>query len=201
MNKSVSLSLLLIVLACTSTALMLRSIPRHHLTSKQQLDHQPDAFMHNVSYSQYDDQGLLHSHLSTTLIVHYPWEDSSRFNHPDYLIYTDKQVPWTVVANQGKSQGGSRRVHLWDHVKIHESQQLTEPEITIVTRTLTIFPNRSFAETDKDVTITRPDSTVQATGMTVDLKKRIIHLLSHSLGIYEAGQPQKRRQTKAKKTS
>lgn len=200
MSKRVSLSLLLIVLVCLNTALMLRNVSHYRATSKQQLDHQPDAFMHNVSYSQYDDQGLLHSHLSTALIVHYPWENSSHFNHPNYLIYTDKRVPWRVVANQGKSQGGSRQVYLWDHVKIHESQQSMEPETTIVTRTLTIFPNRSFAEADKDVTITQPNSTVQAIGMTADLKHGIVHLLSHSRGIYEADQPQKQ-QTKTKTKS
>ena len=192
MSKSVSLSILLIVMVCLSIHFMLRNVPRCHSTLKQQLDNQPDVFMHNVSYFQYDYQGLLHSHLKTRLIVHYPLEDSSYFNHPYYLIYTDKRVPWTVVANQGKSQGGVHRVYFWDHVKIHESQQPTEPETTIATRTLTIFPNHFFAKTDKDVIITRPNSTIQAAGMAADLKKGIVHLLSHSIGIiYETDQPQK----------
>lgn len=199
MSKGFSLSLLLIVLACLSTTLMLRDVPIYHSASRQQLDHQLDAFMHNVSYFQYDDQGLLHSHLNTPLIVHYPLENSSYFNHPNYLIYTDKRVPWTVIANQGKSQEGIRRVYLWNHVKIHKSQQPTEPEITIITRTLTIFPNRSFAETDKDVIITRLNSTVQAAGMTADLKRGVVHLPSHSIGIYVASQPQKSSKKKVKK--
>lgn len=194
MSKNVSLSILLIVLVCLSTPFILRNIFHHHFALKQQLDHQPDTFMHNVSYFQYDYQGLLHSHLNTSLVIHYPRENSSYFNHPYYLIYTDKRVPWTVVANQGKSQGGVRQVYLWDHVKIHESQQSTEPETTIVTHTLTIFPNRFFAKTDKDVIITRPNSTIQATGMTADLKKGIVRLLSHSIGIYEAKQAKSSRQ-------
>lgn len=192
MSKSISLSLLLVLACLSTTTLTLRHISHRHSTSKQQLDHQPDAFMHNVSYFQYDDKGLLHSHLNTSLIMHYPWENSFYLNHPCYLIYTDKRVPWTVVANQGKSQEGKfRRVYLWDHVKIHKSQQTTEPKTTIVTLTLTIFPNRSFAETDKDVTITWPNFTMRAAGMTADLKKGIVHLLSHSIGIYEADQPKK----------
>ena len=193
MSKNVSLSILLIVLVCLSTYFMLRNVPRHHSTSKQQLDHQPDAFMHNVSYFQYDYRGLLHSYLNAPLIVHYPWEDSSYFNHPYYLIYTDKRVPWAVVANQGKSQGGVRQVYLWDHVKIHESQQPTEPETTIITRALTIFPNRFFAKTNKDVIIIQPNSTVKAAGMTADLKKGIVHFLSHSIGIYEVNRSQKQK--------
>lgn len=186
MNKSVSLSLLLIVLACLSTALMLRNTPFNHPTSKQQLDHQLDAFMHNVSYCQYDNQGLLHSYLNTPLIVHYPLEDTSYFNRPNYLIYTDKRVPWTVVANQGKNQGKVHQVYLWNHVRIHKSQQPTEPETTIVTRNLMIFPSRSLVKTDKDVIITQLNSTVQAIGMTADLKKGTIRLLSHAIGIYES---------------
>ena len=190
MSKNINLSIVLIILMCFSTRPILQNILHHH-SSKLQLDHQPDAFMHNVSYSQYDYQGLLHSYLNTPLIIHYPREDSSYFDHPYYLIYTDKRVPWTAVANQGKSQRGVHQVYLWDHVKIHESQQPAEPETTIVTRTLTIFPNLFFAKTDKNVIITRPNSTMQATGMTVDLKKGIVHLLSHSIGIYEANQLKK----------
>ncbi|QTS84128.1 LPS export ABC transporter periplasmic protein LptC [Coxiella endosymbiont of Amblyomma nuttalli] len=199
MSKSVSLSLLLIILVCFSTAMVLQSIHHHHYTAKEQLGHQPDTFIYNVSYSQYDDQGLLHGHLNTSLIIHCPWKDSFYFNHPDYLIYTkNKRVSWTIVANKGKSQKGSGRVYLWDHVKIYESRQTTEPETTIIARTLTIFPNRSFAETDKDVTIIRPDATIRSTGMTADLKKGIVHLLSRSLGIYEMTHSQK--QTRQGKT-
>lgn len=186
MNKNIALSLSLIVLACLTSALMLRNVPHRGHTSKQPpSNHQPDAFMRDISYYQYDEQGRLHSHLTSPFITHYPQQNASRFLHPHYLIYTDKRVPWTITANYGKSRNGIHWVYLWGSVKVHEPQQPTEPETKITTTTLTIYPMRSFAKTNQEVTIIRQNAIIKATGMTADLKKGVLHLLSHSRGIYE----------------
>lgn len=194
MNKNVGFSLILIVLTCLTTALMFPNSLPHKKLLKQQLDHQPNTFMREVDYYQYDDQGDLHSHLVSPFIVHFPYKNSSRLTSPHYLIYTSQHVPWTIHADHGKSQNGIEWIYLWDHVKIHEPSQAMEVETTISTQDITIFPRRSFAQTDQPVTIVRPDSLLKATGMTADLKKGLIHLLSHSRGVYEANanHPKKR---------
>ena len=195
MNKNIRFSLVLIVLVClTTTALMLHNSPHHETLPKQQLDHQPNAFMREVDYYQYNDEGDLRSHLVSPFIIHFPYKNSSRFTSPHYLIYTSQHMPWTISADRGKSQNGIEWVYLWGHVKIYEPSQATKVETKITTHNITIFPCRSFAQTDQPVIIVRPDSLIKATGMTADLKKGIIHLLSHSRGVYEAdtSRPQKR---------
>ncbi|ACJ20670.1 LPS export ABC transporter periplasmic protein LptC [Coxiella burnetii] len=185
MPRNMKISLLLIVAACLSTLLILRKTTSDERPSQAQLNHRPNAFMRDVNYYQYDEGGLLHSHLVSPLITHFPYQNSFQFTRPHYLIYTDKRIPWNITANSGKSQQGIKRIYLWDHVKVHEPPQPTEPETTITTSMLTLFPERSFAKTNDPVTITRPNAVIKATGMTSNLKKGLVHLLSHSRGVYE----------------
>lgn len=186
MNKNFGFSLILILLACFTTGLIFPNSLPHEKLLKQQLDCQPNTFMCEVDYYQYDDQGDLHSHLVSPFIVHFPYQNSFHLSSPYYLIYTAQHVPWSIHANYGKSYNGIKWIYLWGHVKIYKPSQATEVETTITTKNMTIFPRSSFAQTDQTVTIVRPDSLVKATGMTVDLKKGLIHLLSNSQGVYES---------------
>ena len=192
MFQNIKISLLLIVAIYLSTLLIPRNLFPLELPSQEQLDHQPNTFMRDVNYYQYDEDGLLHSHLTTTLITHFSYQDSSQFYSPHYLIYTDRRVPWTITATFGKSQHGTQWIYLWDHVKIHEILQSTGPKTTIMTSTLTIFPNLSFAKTNDPVVITRPNALIHAIGMTANLKKGIFYLLSHSQGVYESSPSEKK---------
>ena len=186
MNKNAGFSLVLIVLTCLTIALILHAPPHHEekpLT--QQLDHQPNAFIHKVDYYQYNDKGDLHSHLVSPFIIYFSYNNSFYFTLPYCLIYTSQHIPWVISADRGKSQNAIESIYLWDHVKIHEPSQSKKLETIITTNSMIIFPNRSFAHTDQPITIVRPDSVIKATGMTTDLKNGIIHLLSHIQGIYE----------------
>lgn len=183
MSKNVWLSLILIVVACFSTLLMVHR--NHHYTQQRaQSGRHRDAFMTNVNYYEYDNQGLLHSHLTTSKIVHYPHNNVAHFEKPRMMIYTDQHIPWYVSANHGKSQNGMDWVYLWNHVVIHQLQEPNNPPTTVNTSAMTFYPRKPYAQTNKNVTITRPGSIVKAKGMTADFKKGIITLLSHSKGTY-----------------
>src|SRR3990167_3141447 len=183
MNKNIWLSLVLIVVTCLSTILMLHSNP-HRKSLPMVLAHEPDSFMQDVSYYEYDSHGALHSHLSTPKIIHYSNKNAAQFEKPNVMVYTDKHIPWYISAEHGKSKQGVDWVYLWENVVIHQPEAPNNPQTTIKTSAITFYPMKSYAETYRDVTITRPGSIVQAKGMTADFKKGIITLLSHSRGVY-----------------
>lgn len=186
-NKSIWFSLILIVVACFSTVLMLKNTGRQQVQPLQKPAQHPDAFMINADYYEYDDQGLLHSHLYSPKVVHYPHQNSAQFTNPNFLIYTNKQqTPWHITAHHGLSRDGINWVYLWDHVHIHQAPQPNSLSTDIDTEHVTILPNQSLAKTSDDVTITRLDSIVKATGMQADFKTGVVELLSHSQGIYTA---------------
>ena len=185
MSKNIWLSLFLIVIACVSTLLMVHNHP-HTIASTSQLERRPDAFMMNANYYEYNEQGNFHSHLFTPEIIHYDYKNSSHFQQPHFMVYTDEHIPWYTTADHGQSEEGLDWIHLWGHVVIHQPPRPLYPETTIKTSSVTLHPMKSFAETEEAVTITRPESVVAGVGMTADFKKGIMTLLSHSRGVYEA---------------
>jgi len=157
---------------------------RDRIQQRATLDNRPDAFMTKVNYYEYDSQGLLHSHLQTSKIKHYPHNNAARFEKPNMMVYTNEHIPWYVSAEHGNSQNGVNQVNLWSHVVVHQPKEPNNPETTIKTSAMTLYPRKSYARTNRNVTITRPGSTVKAKGMTANFKKGIITLLSRSRGIY-----------------
>lgn len=148
-----------------------------------------DAFMHEAYYLEYNEQGLLKSSLYSPFVRHFNNKDETvYFSKPRATVFTAKRVPWHVKARYGKSIHSGKVVYLWDHVNMHQPQQPMQPETTITTSAMTIFPHRSLAKTNRKATIKRPESTVSGIGATANLKTGIIQLLSHSQGVYDAKQ-------------
>jgi len=186
MSRYVWLSVLFIITASLGTIWMFHNTAQQQALQPQQ-NLRPDAFMVNANYYEYDDQGLLHSHLFTPKVTHYPEKNSAQFQHPSFMIYADKKrIPWYITADHGQSRSGIDTVYLWDHVHLHQPPQENNLGTDITTDRMTVLPNQSIAKTDQPVTITRPDSIIKATGMQTDFKTGIVKLLSHSRGIYAA---------------
>lgn len=190
-TKNFGISIFIILITCLLTVLILQNISHNKISSRQKLYYRSDAFIRNANYYQYDKQGSLHSYLHASLIIHFPYKDSFQFSNPHCFIYTNKHILWNIIANTGKSQHGMRCIFLQKNVKIYELQQSIEPKTIIATNTLTLFPNCSFAKTNDSVTITQPNTVVQAVGMTANLKNGLVHLLSSLQGVYKINQIQK----------
>lgn len=143
-----------------------------------------DGYMFEAHYTQYDQQGLIHTTLYTPKMTHFNEDSTSYFEHPQLVAYNKHRIPWTVTALQGKAISDGDRVELWGGVKIHQAPEPNFPETTIVTNAMTVYPHYSFAKTDQAITITRPDTVIQAIGMEARFKEGTFKLLSASRGIY-----------------
>lgn len=186
MRRTPLISLSLIIAVSITTLLILGKVGDNtELTTNANT--KPDAFMLDVNYAEYDDTGYLHSHLLTPKIIHYPYQNAADFISPDFMIYTEKHIPWYITADFGKSFDGIKTINLRDHVVIHQPSQPNAPETTITTDTATVYPDKSMASSQDNVIVVRPDSWVRAKGMETNFKTGIIKLLSHSRGIYDTG--------------
>jgi len=143
-----------------------------------------NAFMSKAIYTQFDQTGQIHTQMQTKHMKHYAKGNVAFFLEPRILIYTTKRIPWHISSNFGKSENGTTTIHLWNHVVLHQPQLDNNPETTITTSKITVYPKRSFAKTNQKVTIQRPDSVLKGIGVTADFKTGIIKLLTHSRGIY-----------------
>lgn len=181
-QKTLWFSIILLIGAGLSIFLMLI---REHKTAEMEQPGGVNAFMIKPTYKAYDKEGQLHSQIDAFQMKHYVRNDTSTFNDPKILIYTDDRIPWHITSKHGKSQNGTKKLFLYDDVVLHQPQQPNHPEITINTSELTIYPARSFAETNKNVQIKRPGTVIHGKGIEANLKKGIVKLLTESRGVYE----------------
>ena len=147
-----------------------------------------DGYMINAHYTQYDNQGQVHILMQTPKMTHYAQDSTSYFENPEVLAYSKRRIPWTINAQKGTAIHNSEQVDLSGDVIIHQAPQPASPETTIRTTEMTIFPHRSYAETDQPVIITRPDAQIEAVGMQADFKTGIFTLLTSVKGSYEPPQ-------------
>lgn len=147
-----------------------------------------DGYMINAHYTQYDNQGQVHILMHTPKMTHYAQDSTSYFENPEVLAYSKSRAPWTINAQKGTAIHNSERVDLSGDVIIHQAPQPSSPETTIRTTEMTIFPHRSFAETNQPVIIIRPDARIEAVGMQADFKTGIFTLLTSVKGSYEPPQ-------------
>lgn len=192
-RKTLWFSLILLIGASLSIFLM---VFREHKADDVKAPGGVNAFMINPTYRDFNKNGTLHSQLSANLMEHYVRHDISVFTKPVILIYTDERIPWHITAEHGKSQNGTKEVLLYNNVILHQPQQPSHPETTINTSELTVYPPRSFAETNKKVKITRPGTVIHGKGIEADLKTGIVKLLTRSRGTYEPDKTGKMPNTK-----
>jgi lipopolysaccharide export system protein LptC len=148
------------------------------------LSQSPDGFMMAAHYIQYDDQGQIHMILDSSRVTHFAENNTSHFIQPKVLAYTQKRIPWTITAEEGTAVHDSEQIILSKNVVIHQAPQPDYPETTITTPVMTIYPHRSFAETDQPIVIVRPNTHIEAIGMQADFKSGIFKLLTAVRGTY-----------------
>ncbi|MBS0350028.1 MAG: LPS export ABC transporter periplasmic protein LptC [Proteobacteria bacterium] len=143
-----------------------------------------DGYMIQARFTEYDTQGQVHMIMESPKVTHYAQENTSFFDHPYVLAYSQQRVPWTIQAIEGKALHNTEQIELWGNVIIHQTPEPGYPETTMTTTALTIFPHRGYAQTNQAVKIVRSDAQIAAIGMQADFKAGIFKLLSSVRGRY-----------------
>lgn len=178
------LSIILIVSITISSIFMLRTHQPNHTEKPEPSNY--NAFMMDVSYTDFNDKGLLHSHSTSPKILRFEKNNLAFVDAPNITIYTNDGIRWDISAQHGESLEDGKKFFLWGNVKLHQPSQLSHPETTITTHEITFYPKTSFARTNKMATLIRPDATITGVGATADFKTGIFKLLSQSEGVYNA---------------
>lgn len=182
-RKNIFLTLLLIGMLLISIWLSRESYLSLHDDNNQPST--PDAYMTEVSYTQFDAQGRWRTRLNSPKIVHYSEQDSATLDSPQLISRTPDQLTWIITADHGTSQQGLKTVVLTDNVKIQRIRDSTKQVTTLTTTSMTAYPEQKIAKTDQPVKIVEPGITMNAVGLTADLNTGDINLLSGVQGNYE----------------
>ena len=190
---------LLSLLALALTGFSLMSMISNQPAPYQQLtnNHQPDSFTTAVAYSEYDETGLLHMHLTATKSIHYPDHESSDLQLPNITIYNEKRIPWYISSKTAHTINNNAIIHLKDNVRFYRPPIQQYPTTTILTSRATILPQKQYGETKQATIILRPNSTTHSKGLTINFKDNIIDFPSDATSVFQpADQTENKHTTK-----
>ena len=145
----------------------------------------PNSFTTMVDAIQFNKLGQPYHIFKSPKLTNYLQNDTTDISQPFYIFKKDNEPPWHVRADRGKAYQGTDRIVLTGHINIQQLPGLNSRNIILLTDKMIFYPNRSFAETDRPVTIKQPGIIVHGIGLQADLKKGYIKLLSKTRGEYK----------------
>jgi lipopolysaccharide export system protein LptC len=129
----------------------------------------PDFYMLNAVITQFDENGDLQHTIKADRFTHFPLTDMTALKQPSMKLFPKSaSIPWDIEAQNGRLLSSSdyreEVIELWDNVMAIRQKGNGE-FITIQTMSLTVYPEKEYAETDRKVTIDDQSGRTTAAGM------------------------------------
>ena len=139
------------------------------LSSESVMQNDPDFYMLNAVVTQFDDEGKLQHKIKADRFTHFPLTDVTALKQPNMqLIPQSDAIPWDINAKNGRLLSSSNYreevIELWGDV-VAIRHRANSKFITIQTMSLTVYPEKEYAETDRKVTIDENSGRTTAAGM------------------------------------
>jgi len=145
---------------------------------------EPDAYMENIVATIMNKQGTPSLKIEAPSMTHYVEDDTTHIQYPHVTVYRQSPQPWYINSSYAEASNGTEEILFSNNVVIHHPADIANPNTTMETASLTVFPDKQQAKTDNAVTITQPDTVIHAIGMLADLTDGTVKLLSQAKGDY-----------------
>ena len=141
----------------------------------------PDLYMLNAQIQRFSNNGLLDYQLSADRFTHFPLTNLTTLVMPNLVLLSKGPPPWEIKAEQGrlmsKSPFREEIVELWSDVSAYKEES-TGKFIKIKTGSLSVFPDKNYAETNERVYVTDNNATTTAAGLRADFELNTFVFLS-----------------------
>lgn len=143
---------------------------------------EPDLFMEKATITQFDDRGGVRYRLVSDEVRHYEQEGLTRLVAPNLTLNRAPQPPWFARANHGfvrdtDTPSGNTTEVILLREDVHLEQRMPN-RVEITCSTLSIYPDRQFAETDQPVIIDTAAGRSSAAALSGDLNTGVLKLSS-----------------------
>jgi lipopolysaccharide export system protein LptC len=149
--------------------------------------HDPDVFVEDLRAVNLDKDGRVRQALIAKRARHYPDDDTTVVDSPE-ITFTDPDTPrLDVTADHATVTGDREHAYFEGHVKAIRqaatgANEKPDGPITVTSEFLHVLPKEDRIVTDRAVTISDPRGTINATGLELDNKAKIVKLKSHVSG-------------------
>ncbi|MBA2350823.1 MAG: LPS export ABC transporter periplasmic protein LptC [Burkholderiales bacterium] len=149
------------------------------------LRHDPDYIIENFSALRMGEDGHPLYKLAAEKLIHYPDDDTSHLQEPDFVHYDPETAPLRITSDTALVTGDGENAYFSDDVRVVREPYARNSELTITTDYLHVIPEKHLAKTDKPVTMVEANTTIKAVGLEFDNEARTVKLLSRVNGRYE----------------
>lgn len=149
------------------------------------LRHEPDYTIENFSALRMNDDGHPLYTLAADKLIHYPDDDTSHLQEPNFVHYDPETAPLSITSETALVTRDGENAYFSDDVRVVREPFAGSSQLVITTDYLHVIPDRNFAKTDKPVTIVDANTTINAVGLEFDNEARTVKLLSRVNGRYE----------------
>ena len=144
-----------------------------------------DYYALNTRSLQYLPDGKLQYEMTADKVEHLKASEVTLLTTPDLQMYRGTAYPWHVQSERGEVNPDGTEVELIDSVRVARTDE--KDRTTIITSTrMTVFPQKQYAQTERDVRIDGAGGVTTGKGMKAYLKDGRIDLLSNVRGQYES---------------
>ncbi len=166
-NRTTILASLILILVIGTNLIVDKS--DKSLTSEPVAKNDPDLYMLNATITRFNESGGIQNKIVADRFTHFPLTDVTALISPNIRLFPTKdEKPWDIQAKKGRllseSHYREQIVELWEDV-LAVQQNDDGSFINIQTQSLTVYPDREFAETDQKVYIDDNTGRTTASGM------------------------------------
>lgn len=170
-NVQQALPLLILILLVGLTMWLERATRVDDRPSSGKSRHDPDVIVDNFTLRRFDPSGQVQHTLTAQQLRHYPDDDSTELDQP-LLLYRGKQSPTSISAERALLTQDGKEAILRDNVRVLREASPGNPEMTLETSVLNVYPDDEIARTDKPVKLTQGKSVAHGVGMVADRVKQ-----------------------------
>ena len=154
--------------------------------------HDPDFIIHDSVLRKLDSSGQLQYTLNSTILRHYPDDDSSDLSKPHLVYLYPTRPSVTIRAERGHATKEGEQVDLYENVHLTRAATAKDEEMNGYTDQLTVFPDDEKAFTKSPVLITKGQSWLKGVGMQVDSRAQTYVLESQAFAVLESKSAKKK---------
>ena len=140
--------------------------------------HDPDFMVNNFAATTLNEQGTPRFMIVAKKMLHYPDDDTTHLESPQLTSLFPDRPALHISASNGSISGMGDEIFLRDSVKIIRVASARQSELVFTTTYLHVIPERDLADTDQPVTMIDARNRIDAIGMQLDNKSRVVKLLA-----------------------
>ena len=144
----------------------------------------PDYYLTNATISQYDKLGSLSSIISAKQFTHIQELGTTDMLQPRFNIYLSSNgTAWFGKADEGLILDSGAQINLTGNALVTNGPDIHRP-LSLSSESLRLFPQRNYAQSDKQVTLAAKYSHLTGTGMQLTLDTQRLLFLHQVKGTH-----------------